>query len=732
MITLILYTPVIIILSKFPRTLRILSPKAKSQFPFHLGETIKMLTLFLYLYQVDSQSCPIYSCHEGGFDISPVCARLTGSNDFQLQVCDQPGLPYCDVTGTITKNYSCVSGPPYNYPQSYPGEVCRSNSDCVSGQCVDNYCQGQSPGGSCVGNQDCDAGFYCGPGFFCVPQLFYGATCSNDFQCQNNLACNRTLFEDGTCVYYFSIPVGKKVGMCIDMLTEGVSNLCASGSCRVLSDTDSVGVCSNPVYAPSLTYPRICFSDSDCQGSDGAGYTATGVCSCGMDQHGFAYCDSFSGDPPSQTLQYLYELHVNSTGILSCHTQRRFDVYCLSQNLGPAAIHLWTKMQQLATDTARYQGNDYCASIIFNNQFHDVSHTECQAYGCANLNGWESGTCIAYTQGTNSFAINPCDSQSNYPYCDYTKAENSKWRNITCGPTPIVIVRYPGESCKVNTDCLSESCTNFICDGTAQGGACSSSSECDIGLYCVSKDFKFTCQPLIQAYNFGCGSDYDCVQYSGCQYTSSGPPGTCIPYFSLAIGQVTPCNNGVSLLCSTGACYGSGFTGTCALAPTSSLPLGTSCNYNGQCNGKNAQRQTFAGTCTCGYNNQGLSYCNPFLGDAPGIAYLKEMKKYYKAGGAVNSCQTTRRFSPDCYASFSSTFESVYLNFTQMPLFLGNDQCVKSVYTAYYWNNLKPPTPPAPVPKPFDPPYEPGGKQRVDVKHDWSVIMTFAVIVLII
>ena len=276
---------------------------------------------------------------------------------------------------------------------------------------------------------------------------------------------------------------------------------------------------------------------------------------------------------------------------------------------------------------------------------------------------------------------------------------------------------------------MSGDCLNGICSGTAVGGACGSSNECEVGLFCTSKNFQFTCQPLIAAYEFGCGSDFDCVQYCGCRFGLNGPPGMCYPYFSLGNGNTTTCTSGQSLLCSTGACYGTGFAGICTTAPASSLALGTPCTFSGQCGGTNSVNQAFNGQCTCGYNNQGLSYCQPFLGDAPGIAYLKELKKYYKSTGTVNLCHSTRRFSLDCYANFGQNFTAAYLNFTNMPLYLNNDQCVKTVYTSEFWNETKPNPGPTPVdpPKPIDPPYTPGDNPYVIIIDESSFAALLAI-----
>ncbi|OMJ91427.1 hypothetical protein SteCoe_6007 [Stentor coeruleus] len=656
--------------------------------------------ILLLFFSASSQQCPRYNCHEGGYSIAPTCAMLSPQGNFVLQICDSQTLDYCDVSGTITNNYTCTTDPPFPSGFSYPGEPCMSNSDCITDLCTANTCVGQNPGGACVKNSDCGVGLYCSTAFFCVPQLSYGMVCTNDYQCQNNMACNRTIFEDGSCVYYYSIPNGQTVGMCQDMLTEGVSNLCQSGSCNLTNPGfDTIGVCQPPYYN-LYNYPHKCSSDTDCVGYN-QGSTVYGACSCGMDQDGYAYCDAFTGDPPGMTVQLLWEIHVNSSGITNCHTQRRFDMFCLRQNLGPSQVHNFLQSSVLCSDTARYQNNDYCTQAIFNHQYFDVSPANfgCQNYGCANPATFNQGTCITFTEKNNSYAINPCSSSSQ-PFCDITQSEANKWTNVTCQASPPKPIGYPGDYCLNLTFCISGICTNNTCQGVSQGNTCTSSSSCNVGLYCVSMNYEFTCQPLIPVYQHGCGSDYDCANGSGCRYTGitpPGPPGMCTPYFSLAINSTVPCpSNGISFLCQTGACYssGSGMYGYCTKAPVSSGKLPVQCTLNGQCTGTNSYKQTFSGTCTCGFNNNGTSYCTPFLGDAPGVAYLKNLKTIF-ASSAINQCQTTRRFSQDCFGivakalgANANIWYASELNFTMYPYYIGNDNCVKQVYTNNFWSLL--------------------------------------------
>ena len=249
-------------------------------------------------------TCPTYNCHGGGYSISPYCAEMNPSGDITLQICDTPRFSYCDTTGSIADGYICTSRPPRKQPIAYPGEPCIENSDCITNLCTANTCIGANAGNACVSNSDCDVGFYCGSSFFCTQQLQINSACTSDYQCQNNLGCNNTLFSPGQCIPYYSIPSGYPVGTCIEMLTEGVSNLCSSGSCYLLNPGyNSIGVCE-PAYSNFYGFPNTCEVDQECVGYNGVNITI-GACSCGMDMYGRAYCDSFAADPPGLTVKIL-------------------------------------------------------------------------------------------------------------------------------------------------------------------------------------------------------------------------------------------------------------------------------------------------------------------------------------------------------------------------------------------------------------------------------------------
>ena len=139
-----------------------------------------------------------------------------------------------------------------------------------------------------------------------------------------------------------------------------------------------------------------------------------------------------------------------------------------------------------------------------------------------------------------------------------------------------------------------------------------------------------------------------------------------------------------------------------------SLPM--TCTHFGQCTGKNIQGQSFTSSCTCGYNPSGSSYCNPFIGDAPGISFLNATMKFFAKNGPIGQCQTTRRFSKDCWDLVAKSmgvnpnvWYSQFLNYTYFPYLQNNDECVKAVYTAPFWTYQPPGPHPQPEPTPYGP-----------------------------
>ncbi|CAG9315931.1 unnamed protein product [Blepharisma stoltei] len=653
--------------------------------------------------------CPKYQCHTGGFNVGPTCAYPTATNDIMMQMCDASSQSrVCLVTPQITHNFTCQ---PFDNTRpiqlNYPGEFCHSNSQCLSGYCANNACQGQPLGGMCVSHADCNVGLFCNQAGHCIKQLGISNSCNSDWDCQNNLACNRTLYNPGLCLLYYSIANGDAVGMCVTELSEGVSNLCISGSCaQQKPNTNGEGFCQ-PSIKTVGKFPSKCVGDTDCVGQNTQNTKYTGTCACGMNPTGESYCNSWSGDEPNQIVQEIWVQHVNSVGIANCHTMRRFAPTCLYHTMPPAQIVNYTQNEMMSADLARYQNNDVCTQTIFNRDYYRVSPQSftCKAYGCDTKNPWATETCLTYQEGSNKFAIKECE---NKLYCNTQETLGNEWMNSTCGPAPTVAPAYPGMQCKANSDCLSGKCIGGACRGAIQNDPCNDDYDCNPGLYCYALNMVFRCVPQIPIGQQGCATDYDCVTNAGCNATKEYPIGECVAYFSVQLGTEVPCPiSGTNYLCESGSCYNNGKDdrGVC-VPPPKSVNFGATCQTSNDCMGINSNNQSFVGQCQCGYNPWGYKYCNAFAGDPPGALFVKKVSPLYKLS-QITMCHTALRFNTNCLdmvASMTGANANIYysalLNFTNFPAYMENDECVRTVINSAFWSRLPPGPSPPPPPSP--------------------------------
>jgi len=646
--------------------------------------------------------CWQYKCHEGGIDWGNTC-MVPQSGKYLLQVCESNLAPYCDVTPTTTKNFTCTQMPRPENQVAYPGEPCVRSSDCLSGFCLNDICLGSALGEKCSSHKDCNVGLYCDPKGLCRFQKARGMPCDSEYECHNELSCNRTIYEGGACIPYFSIENDQPVGMCVSKFTEGYSNLCKSGTC--LQNTyaeNGPGICK----APLTTYegfPKKCESNSDCLGKN-SNAILQGVCSCAMSPEGTSYCEAFSGDPPTIETAELLKQHFNSNGITNCHTERRNDGYCFTQTLPAHDFYNYTQQKLLASNTPRYQDNDDCTKAVYNSDYWRLTEGDfsCKAYKCDNSTSWREGVCISYMESINTFGIQEC---SNNQYCDYELAIANQWLNVTCGGTMPQKEAYPGEPCDQSTHCLHSSCVSGTCEGTPQGGSCETTQECNPGLYCDldpnNSTLSFVCLPL-KGYGEPCISEFQCKTTAGCGYANGSNGKICIEYFTLGDSHPVECaKSGENDLCKSGTCYNvpGKSLGYCTSPPSYDV-FPKECRSSGECLAQNVLGEEFVGECSCGYNPQAKSYCSPFLADEAGMAYFQEIQSYLTNPSMV-VCQTTRRHSTTCAKMVAEQMKRnplvpyiKILNYTNFAKYIDNDQCVKDVFTANFWNNIPPPPPP--------------------------------------
>lgn len=363
-----------------------------------------VLALLTVHSAVWGKSCPTYACHSPGFDWGSKCYEETQGN-YEMQVCSDPLQMYCDVRSGPE---AFCSGAPTRVPVTkLPGEYCTLSEHCTSDLCRHNHCVGLKIGATCQSTQECDVKLFCGPAKICMPQLGRNMKCMANWDCANTMACNRTLLDPGTCVPYYTVELGQPVGMCVTDLYQGVSNLCAEDACvQGVQGENGHGVCVSAMRN-TQNYPQKCSADSECKGRNKAAQSVSGLCECGMNEQGDAYCGAFTGDEPAIEARELRRQHLTSHDIHKCHSMDRFSEFCMQKTLSPPLFTTYTSVSLLTLNTARYSANDYCVQKILNKDFYTQSMYEhtCRAYTCDEGKQLAANTCIMYSEGVNEFVL---------------------------------------------------------------------------------------------------------------------------------------------------------------------------------------------------------------------------------------------------------------------------------------------------------------------------------------
>lgn len=285
----------------------------------------------------------------------------------------------------------------------------------------------------------------------------------------------------------------------------------------------------------------------------------------------------------------------------------------------------------------------------------------------------KDGACIEYSGFT--FYIEPCPAFGNQWYCDpittpgTSNCTEYKIDNFLYGA-------YPNEPCFYDNNCISGlKCLNSTCQGKAANQVCTSSGQCEAGLWCEGG----FCVTQIPKDHSGCTTDFDCANNLGCNY------GVCLPYFSLAAGQsVEFCEDNHSLMCKYWGCADSTCLGK--LKSADSYPI--LCAHDDDCASEKVDGVTYYSPCTCGYNKESLSYCQLFPGDGPAKDYTDALKDYID-GTAIFNCNTERRFDLECYKyhyrmHYYDILTYYRTKYELYPQIQGNDDCVREVYTLEY------------------------------------------------
>mmetsp|Transcript_15591 Transcript_15591/g.28348 ORF Transcript_15591/g.28348 Transcript_15591/m.28348 type:complete len:697 (+) Transcript_15591:1267-3357(+) len=331
-----------------------------------------------YQETLSELSCPSWSCATA--NISQCLIYDEGSNSVFLNTCGATGLQmygidtlntsYCDTSNFNTYMYANVSceAPPA-VTGLYPGNKCTANSNCLSGNCTNTVCQGAVQNAACTQTSDCNSGLRCNANKVCSSLLEAGASgCYNDYDCSLSSACNKASGTPGKCVQYLSLKEGEAVS-CFH--SNGFTNICETGACKITDQTANVGVCTK---APKLAtkFPKICTADSDCVGKNSAGEVFTSECSCGYNMYGHSYCDAFPGDEPWLIFLDIYKYISVTNSVDICHSADRYSATCLDALQSKSNYNSKDSASVLhynATSYYSFLDNDQCVKSTVNSYY---------------------------------------------------------------------------------------------------------------------------------------------------------------------------------------------------------------------------------------------------------------------------------------------------------------------------------------------------------------------------
>jgi hypothetical protein len=218
-----------------------------------------------------------------------------------VQACDE--LSTCNPPETLPGNYTCKAD---EVQKSYPGEQCKTDSDCMYGSCgSDLKCAGKSENEACSDTLECAPGYYCNTKCTTLMSGISAYGCKEDSDCDYDMFCYIQAHSSlNECYTIFSF----KSGFSIEWLDSNLVSLgCSSGF--VLDTYDSDGfkdtICADPYTVENINKP--CSSKIDCiaYNADKTDYTFS-ECSCGYSQAGDSYCELLQGnDAYSQYVVYL-------------------------------------------------------------------------------------------------------------------------------------------------------------------------------------------------------------------------------------------------------------------------------------------------------------------------------------------------------------------------------------------------------------------------------------------
>jgi hypothetical protein len=250
----------------------------------------------------------------------------------------------------------------------------------------------------------------------------------------------------------------------------------------------------------------------------------------------------------------------------------------------------------------------------------------------------------------------------------------------TCKATPepsTKVVRFPGEKCDKNEDCIKTeegtgTCTSGYCTGIAEGKACQLTAACLAGFYCDKTSNKCTAQK----------KEGDCKESSECVNNLLCNKGKCsLTPYGLDIGaeldKEDPDFNAYK--CKLGLDH----KGKCASLvqeETGDKDGFVECKYGETCKYKIGDEEK-KDTCACGINGEGKGYCP--------LGFNKredKLKGYFVKVASIfkNTCHSLSR--AQCYQQTSTAqgFAIDMYNFAKAHLLHNAVPCAEAVLSGNF------------------------------------------------
>ena len=271
-----------------------------------------MYILLILTLCLSKNSCPLFTCSPEHLYLLPsTCVFFDNSRytpAYYIQPCQDPSLPYCSFN--LNQNSSCTASPLSSYTGKFPGEKCKSDSDCISRSCLSQICEGKAINSKCKANSECSPGLFCSSQT-CTLLKDTGASCKSTFECETSAGCLK-----GKCVKYWTASTGTSIDDCNEY---GESFFCESGKCENNKCTST---------KKNLSMPSLCTADTDCPS----------VCECGRNLNANRYCRLEGGDSVYSTYLSLVKEFTQSQKNSLCNTERRTSADCAADrwDLGKA------------------------------------------------------------------------------------------------------------------------------------------------------------------------------------------------------------------------------------------------------------------------------------------------------------------------------------------------------------------------------------------------------------